>query len=228
MISKQSMPLVMTIVIITLIISIIGIARWSLRFCDDDRIISTSVTTEQIDDQGLNETERNVLEQLSNYISLQTKQLKKEYNTQTIYFNFLRIYLSSEGVNLSTDNAGEIEKLIQDGVGLVDLEKETDLHKMSYDGRKVAEHLLKQIYKLSGLNLLINAEGNIEEITDLSGNSIYKEQNTKEEAGFRFDALIITLVVIQAMFYVCFAVAKKNQLFKKGGDYDGLDEKGIA
>ena len=219
---------VMTIIIMLLIVSIIGVGRWSLRFCGGNRCITVSAVTTQIDDPGLNKTEIGILRRLTGYLGLQSIQISKDMNTQAAYFNNLKMYFCMEGVDLNSEIAFRIEELIQNGEALVQLENERDFNHMSYDGQIMAEYILKQIYRLCGLELLLASDGKIEKITDLSGVVIYQGKNTKEEAGFQLDALFITLVLIQTMFCVCFAIAKKNQIFKKGGEYDGLNEKGIA
>ena len=139
---------VMTIIIMLLIVSIMGVARWSLRFRGENQSVKVSTISAQIEDPGLNETEINILRKLMEYLGLQSVQINDEMNTQAVYLNNLKLYFCKDGVDLNVDDAFRIEALIQDGEALVQLENERDYNNMSYDGQILAEYILKQIYRL--------------------------------------------------------------------------------
>ena len=99
---------------------------------------------------------------------------------------------------------------------------------MSIEGRKFIIHIYEEIYNLCGLNITFDAESNIEKIVDQSGAVIYQNTGAQSQPQIHIDALIITSTFILVLITLCFIIARKNQLFIKGGRYDGFDEKEYA
>ena len=226
--NKLTMPLIITISILIAIVSIVIIARGSLKTNEWKSIPTISSNIVLVEDNGLNESEKRVLTILSDWIELPNNPLDKDNDTYTIYLNYLKEYLSSSEVELSTYKALEMEDLIKSRNEIMYLEKESDINKMSFDGREVTIYIFEQIYELCGLKLVFGTERDIEQIADLSGNVIYLKANPLQQTGFQVDALVITLTSILTLFGICIIIAKKNQLFVKGVRYDGFDEKEFA
>ncbi len=226
--NKRFIPLIMTIIVMIFIVCIMGVAKLSLKINKEKSVPTTSVKIELMNEVGLNVSEMKVLVNLAGLLKISDNIEGEDNRIQSIYYNYLSKYFSSSGVELSTNAADKIQELIKDSDTLNRIEKENDIDRMSFDGREVAIYILKQIYELSGLKLVINIEGYIEQIADQSGNIIYQTNNPQGQMGFQVNALIIILTIILTLFSICFIIAKRNQLFKKGVEYDGFNEKGIA
>lgn len=220
------MAFVMTIVVLIFIISIIGIARLSIKF--NNKYVKSKASEELTikDKNGLNEREVDILESLASSIFLTKRKTDGNTDVMAIYFNNLNAYYRDSAVDLGKTAADDIAKLIRSMDELIRIEDKTDIGRMSYDGREVAIYILQKIYEMSGLRLLINSQGVIEQITDQTGIVIY--QYPQEPLLFRLDTLIIVVMLILVLLSICIIIAKRNQLFEKGGEYDGFKEKGIA
>ncbi|HKL98318.1 MAG TPA: hypothetical protein VJZ06_00260 [Mobilitalea sp.] len=223
--NKQAILTIMTTCIMIAIISIVTIARGSMKAKELESVPTMSSYIELTQDNGLNISEKRVLMMLSDWKELHNKSMDLENNTNEVYFNYLKEYLRKSEVVLSTDKAHEIEDLIKGRNTIIHREKESDIKKMSIDGRKVTIYIFKQIYKLCGLKLAFSSERDIEQIVDMSGNVIYLKTGPLLQSEIQFDVLVITLTLILTLFGICIFIAKKNQLFIRSGRYYGFNEK---
>ncbi len=222
---RKSAPLSMTIIIMVFIISIMGVAKWSLTMgmeidaqADADQAMFKPGT-------GLNEPEQQVLHKLSRLIGDVRKDKDSKSITENIYYECLLEHYRNYGMDLTSAAAANIDRLISDGNKLLLLENGRQITEMSFDGREVAIHIFKKIYRFSGLKLGINPDGTIDKIENSTG-ELYYENNFNEPEEFRLDMLIIILMVLGMLLVVCIVITKRNQLFVKGEEY--INEKGIA
>jgi hypothetical protein len=222
------MPPLITISILFTIVCIITIARGSLITNDD---ISTSTRASNVEfskNNELNESEKVVLVMLANGVKFFEEQQSIKDNKLSIYVRYLKEYLSSSGVNLSTVEAKEIINKIISMNAVYFLERETDLKKMSLDGRGMLINISEHIYELCGLRLIHNMQGDIVQISDTTGKYIYVNDNPMEQDSFHMKILIIILSTLAILLSICIIIAKKSQLFMKDGIYDGFKEKEFA
>jgi hypothetical protein len=223
-----SMPPILSLCIVTFIVSFILIARGLFDIGQEE--VSIPAFSNNIiisDDRELNRSEQEILSMLSSSNMLPNS--KNHENTiDSIFYITLQEYLSSSEVYLTSHQAIRIEEKIVDLQEIMRSEGETDFTKMSLEGKKVAIYISEQIYELCNLKLMINMEGNIEKISDISGNIIYANDVPVSRLGFQINVLIITLTSMATLLSICIIIAKKNQLFIKEVVYDGFDEERFA
>jgi hypothetical protein len=165
---------------------------------------------------------------LYDWIQVPDQSKDNKNDIDTLYFKYLKEYLSSSGIDLDNGKADEIEDLIISRNKIMDLENADNLQEMSYDGSKITIYIYQQIYKLCGLELTFDTKTDIAQIVNPSGGVIYQKNNPVKQSGFHVDALVITLSSLILLFGICMVITRKNKLFIKGGRYDGFDEKKYA
>lgn len=229
-ISKAGMmSMLMTMAAMLVIVSIIGVARFSLKV-GGISVEKDSAQTVTINDRtGLNEGEIKILKNLAVSMRLTEARMNVKGNRDTfsLYYGYLEKHYRSTEFQMDNETAVQMNELIDDMNELILLEKQYRISDMTLDGREVAVHILGRIYELSGLELVIDNEGNIEQISDLADSVLYR--NTQQEpTDFRYDTLILIVTVVLVMISICFNIARRNRLFEKGGEFGGIKEKRIA
>lgn len=223
------LSLLMTIMVLLFIVSIIGTARLSLKFsgaatdkCAPSQVMITDRT-------GLSGTEADILEKLAGSLGITESGLERKGGTDPfgIYYQYLEEQYRNTGFLLDKNDVTQINELINDLDELIHLEQQSQIGNMSLDGREVAVYILGEIYGLSGLKLEINNEGEIGQISDPAGKVLY-QYSLGQQTEFRYDALVIIVAVILILISICFRVARRQQLFEKGGEFGGIKEKRIA
>jgi len=179
------------------------------------------------DEKELNTPEQEILSMLSSSNMLPNYN-NQENTTNSIFYKTLQEYLSSSEVYLTSNKAHQIEDKIIDLQEIMSSEGETDFAIMSLEGKKVAIYISEQIYELCDLKLVLDMEGNIEEISESSGDIIYTKYTPVSQDGFQIKVLIIILASMTTLLSICIIIAKKNQLFMKEVVYDGFDEERFA
>ncbi len=214
---KRNMPPLILICTLIAILCIPVVARGSIN--TKARSIPTLAGyTNLIEDSGINESERIVLNML-NSISLD----------KDIYVKYLNEYLSNSEVDLGREDAYEAIDKIEDMIAIMNLEKKSNIEEMSLDGRGVSILLSEQIYKICGLKLVHNIQGDIITISDTTADTfLYVNDNTNNEVSFHLYVLVIILLVLAILLGLCIFITRKNQLYVKDGGYDGFIEKGFA
>lgn len=225
---NRIIPHIFTILILILMITFIIISKSIVMHESQAKDIPTLLTNINFTgNKELNPSEGKILSML--YSSCRGYELSNsESKMYLLYKETLRKHLCNTGVNLSTSTATEVEEKIINLQEIWSSEKYRDITHMSVDGSKIAKYLSKQIYELCGLKLEYSIEGNITEITDQSGGLLYTYNQPDRQENIQFDALVITLVVIVTLLCFCIMIAKRNQLFVKGVEYDGFDEERFA
>jgi hypothetical protein len=210
------------------IVSFVVIARGAFKTNNEE--ISIPVMSDNLivsGDTELNTSEREILTLLSSVVKLPSQ--KDQGNTTNyIYYNTLQEYLGSSGIYLTTHQAELIKDEIATMHVIMSSEEVTDFTKLSVDGKEVFLYISEQIYELCGLKLVSNMDGDIEKISDSSGNIIYTMKVPASQVGFQIDVLIVTVAAMVTLLCICFTIAKKNQLFIKEVIYDGFDEERFA
>jgi hypothetical protein len=222
------MPPVLTIgllIVMTCFISIVkGVIHNSHEEVSIPALSSNYVISDNVE---INTSEQAILTMLSSVLTL-SEQTEQRNDSNGLYYKTLQEFLSSEGVDLTTIQARNLKEKIIDMQEIINYEGQTDFSKMSLDGRSVITYISKEIYELCGLGLLLDGEGEIEKISDLSGNILYIKAVPASLNDFQIEALVITLSFIIILFSICYIISKKNQLFNKEVKYDGFDEERFA
>jgi len=218
--SKRKMPPLLTICILFAIVCIVVIARGKLTTNEEKSIPALTNDIVLLENDELSTSERVVITSLLSGVELIDSQQDVKDNNYRMYVNYLKEYLSSSGVDLSTTNANKVVDDIKGINAIISLEKESNFMKMSLDGRGVAIHIFEKVYQLCGLKLVYNMQGTIIRISDVLGNFIYVKDIPVTRAGFQFNALVMTIVVLAALYSLCIMIAKKNQLFMKEEVYN--------
>lgn len=221
--SKSSALPRITVYALILIVCIIAIARVSLA-TKDEISIETYASKEFIKDSNLNESENVIINMLYNVGSLSGMQAK---NINDKYVIYLKNYLGSAKVELGRATVDKVVDKINDLIAIIKLEQESDIKKMSLDGRGVAINIIEQIYKLCGLKLEHNIQGDIRQISDAEGNTLYSSNSLIQKEAFDLNSIVIIVAMWACLFTICILIAKKNQLYIKDGTYE-LDQKGFA
>jgi hypothetical protein len=225
---KHLMPPVLTYCILIFLVSFVVIARGAFATNSEENSIPTLSNTIIVSGETeLNTSEREVLSLLSSVVKL-PNQKEQGKTTNYIYYNTLQEYLGSSEVYLNTHQAELIKDEIATMHAIMSSEEVTDFTKLSLDGKKVFIYISEQIYELCGLKLVSNMDGDIEKISDSSGNVIYAKKVSASQVGFQVNVLIVTVTVMVTLLSICFTIAKKNQLFIKEVIYDGFDEERFA
>jgi uncharacterized membrane protein len=225
--SKQIiMPPLLSICILFTIVCI-GVIAGRVTTKEEFSIETISANDQILENKQLNESEKVILSLLtSNNNEADTKVSKdSEYE---IYVKNLQEYLSKTEVSLTKEQGNIAARKIVEMNGIMDLEKENDIRKMSLDSREIAISLSKEIYETCGLKLTYNLKGEIIRIYDKAGKFHYLNESQINQSGFQFDALMITLVVIVSLLFICVFIAKKHQLYMKDVRYDGFNEERYA
>lgn len=213
---KRNMPPLILICTLIAILCIPVVARGSIN-TKAMSIPTLAGYTKLIDDNGINESERIVLNMLNSISS-----------DNVIYVQYLNEYLSNSKVDLAREDAYEAIDKIEDMIAIMNLEKKSNIEEMSLDGRGVFILLSEQIYKICGLKLVHNIQGDIVKISDAADNFLYVNDNTNNEVSFHPYVLVIILLVLAVLLGICIIITRKNQLYVKDGGYDGFIEKGFA
>lgn len=211
---KSSTLSIITIGVVFAIIGIVVIARGSIATNDKISIPALQMYSELYEDEELSESERTILNLLSSGEKTLKNNQKKESYIQRTYVKYLKDYFCRPEIDLSKTCTSEVEKIIVHMFAVMNVEKETDLNKMSLDGRGVVLQLFEQLYKLCGLKLVHNLRGNIIQISDISGNFIYSYRPVNP-VRIHLKELIILLTAMTGLFSLVVIIARKNQLFMK-------------
>ncbi len=196
---------------------------------DEAKLPTIEERNEEEQQEEINPYEMTIINKISygNTIENNNSNLEdeKEYY---IYVKYLKDYLSTAGVDIDKAQADQIVGKTLDLVKIMTLEQNNCFHKMSLDGREIAIQLAKEIYELCGLEITFDLKGNILQISDNSECTIYQNKSSKQHNKFQIKIFLIILLIIILMFGNCVFIAKKNKIFVKGGEYDGLKNKGYA
>jgi hypothetical protein len=226
---NNSVLMGITIIVIFAVVCVIAISRKSMEKRSDEAAAVFSAQNGPDFEGAYNETELQILKlladspRLTNSIGsgLDNSWSLTHYYTLADYFNRCDIILNSHDVD-------RIGKLIRGETEILQFETVPDLNRISLDGRKFILYIYEEIYNLCGLNITFDSENNIGKITEENGVVIYQRNVDKNQQVLHPEALFITVFLIISLTALCFIIAKKNQLFIKGGRYDGFDEKEYA
>ncbi|MBH1939364.1 hypothetical protein I5677_00490 [Mobilitalea sibirica] len=224
---KRSMLPFITIFILIAIISVIHIAKLLNKVDQNRSIPAISNYSDVSRKDGLNDAEMSLMNQLSDLV-INLGSTHSQNSQYHIYYNYLNQHLRNEKVDLSIDISYKAQLLVNDLINVLGLESRKDLKDMSFDGRRVVVYLSEEIYKLCGLSIDINVEGEITQISDSKGHNLYISNNAKNNSKLNIDALMIILGIILTLIITCIIIARKNRLFVKEVIYNGFDEKEFA
>ncbi|HHV10570.1 MAG TPA: hypothetical protein GXX75_09880 [Clostridiales bacterium] len=216
----------MTIIVMASIVGIIVMARLTLRDGGYSQRVFKKAGDTPIREEGLTSEEEEILLQLQDMLEI--GQVPAPETMTGMYYYYLKQYFLREDVRLDKDTMERIRGELRHAKELTLLEKNADPGKMSCDGRTVARFLYMDIYRLSGLRIRINSEGEIEEIAKPSGELIFEKKFPEAPGSLHFEVAGVVLMVLGVLFLICLLTYKKGQIFEKGGDCREYNAKRIA
>lgn len=226
--NKCIMPPALTIGLFIALFSFIIITRVLIHRSNEEISIPAQSKNISISENSdLNQSEVTILSMLWKVLDLSNQKEQGEASN-LLYYRVLEEHFSNDDVNMNSSQALDMKDKIDDMREIINSERQTDISNMSLDGRKIAIYIVKQVYAICGLQLDLTMEGNIEKITNQSGNTIFQKTVPTNHEVFQMNALIITIVLALTLFSICFLIAKKNQLFNKDVIYDEFDEERFA
>lgn len=128
----------------------------------------------------------------------------------TIYFKQLYEHLGKADFTLGTKNAKLAEEQLIKLDEIILLEGDNDPGKMSVAGKESSLQILREIYRLCGLDLEPNFDGEILWIKDLEGNILYKDRTSESKESFRVNALLFILSILIILFLYLLKIDRKN------------------
>jgi hypothetical protein len=223
------MALFMTISVLILIVSVMGVAKLSLKISEAGREQGAAQAFTMEDKTGLNVLEADILLKMADAMELSRVTETGAGGTKYYapYFEYLMQYYRNNDLKFNKEAVTRINGLINDMNELIHLEESSQISEMSLDGREVYIYILEQVYELSGLEVIINSDGDIEQVSDQTGSVIYQDK-PEQQTIFQVNSLIIIVSAIVVMISICCAIARRNQLFEKDVEYHGVKEKRVA
>jgi hypothetical protein len=217
---------ILTILITAIIIAMAGVIRVRVKAEKVELPIESSKIA--YEEAKLYLSESQILSTLMNGEEDMKRLPEIDAGTLPIYINCLKSYLDITELSMSQATYAQLKDKIVELIEIMNIEQENDFTKMSLDGRAVAVDIAGQIYKLCGLELFTDMDGNIKQVADPSGNLIYQSENMVSVYHFQITVFIITISIILLLLIVIFLIGKKNNLFQKEVSYDEFDEKRFA
>lgn len=205
-----------TIGVLLVIVCIVITAKISLLESTDKRI-EAYTNKVNIKDDNLNETDNvilNILIDTAFTSNFQSTALREKY------YEYLKGYLGSAKMHIGTETLYQLEDKMKDIDAIMNLEKESDIKKMSLDSREIVLNMTEQIYKDCGLKLVHNLYGGIQKVSDIKGNYFYFGESLFEQENFDFTIFLFVLDIFLFLFNICLYIAIKNQLFIKEEIYE--------
>lgn len=220
--------LFITAVMLLVMIAMIAVTKRNIKTDSIETFHTGLADTELLTKPELNVPETKVLLSISDWADA-TGTSSDQRGTYQIIYHCLREHYESPGVDISADSAVVILEMVSSRNEIVNMERETQLNRMSFDAREMVMHLLKKICEVSGLKLMMNESGDIEKITDTAGHIIYQKENLDSETGFQLGTVFIILTLLVFLFVICIFISKKSQIMVvKGRGYHGIDEEEYA
>lgn len=224
---RKIMPPVITFLVLAIIICTMGITRVAVKTdrmnTDKQSNVSSVTGTDSVYDHRYE-----IVSMLISNSETMSSLSKDENNTYIIYDYFLRDRLCNPDIELNNTQLKELKEKIIEIYNIMKLEGVKDFTKMSFDGRAVAIHLAGQIYEICGMKLETDINGNIERISDLTGNAIYIQSGKPTHYSFHIYTFIITVSIIIMLLCLILFIGRKSQLFGKDGVNNGFNEKRYA
>lgn len=155
------------------------------------------------------------------------KFFKEAYKLDS-YLVYIQEYIRTSDVKLNTDDEARKEHLFQELKTIANLEKVTNIQDMSIDGREIAISLIKNIYNVYGIDISFGLDGEIQNVKDPLGNSIYHNDEKTLEMEFQVIHLIIVISINLILLGLSIFIYIKSKISVKDGDIYGLDEKRYA
>lgn len=209
------------ILIAVIIIGVVGRKGLNINKPESTSVISQNIIHDDMND----ETDEIISMQLRETSDNQL--YESTYNLGS-YMIYLQEYLRDAEVNLSVENETKKENLLQELMIIGNLEKKNNVQHMSIDGREIAISLLKNIYKIYGVNIEFGMDGEIQMVDDQLGNIIYQNGDKTMKIELQLIHLSIVVCLILILFCLSIFIGRKNKIMVKDGGLDGFDEKEYA
>lgn len=216
--------------ILIAIISIGVAARKSISIYKQDSI---PVISQKLIYNDVNDTDYNTDNTDGVITSMQLsessyKQLYTDTYNLGSYLAHLQDYIGASDIHLDVDNEMKKEHLLHELMIIANLEKKNNIQHMSIDGREMATSLIKNIYQVYGIDITFGMDGEIQSVEDNAGNLLYRNTDRTIELEFQVIHLAIVVCIVLLLFGISILLTRKNKIFIKEGDFNGLDEKKYA
>ena len=222
---KKLMPPLLMRLIIVFIICFIVFARALANPDHKETSIPVWSTVSGINQEVRAETEEDVVNYLSKFLRL--LELQENGKRKEVLYGLLLNKLRDRITDMPDENLELLFNRVTHIQMILDQEKRGEFMNMSLEGRQLILYIFNDIFELSGFQVTINLDGEIEKITDSMGVLMYSHAQT-DLSGIQGKELVIVLSIILLALLVCILIAKKNQLFRKEVAYDGLNKKQYA
>ncbi len=222
---KKLMPPLLMRLIIVFIICFIVFARALANPDHKETSIPVWSTVSGINQEVRAETEEEVVNYLSKILRLLA--IQENGRRKEALFGLLLNKIRDRITDMPDENLELLYNRVMDMQMIIDQEKAGEFMNMSLEGRRLIIYISNDIFELSGLQVTINLDGEIEKITDSTGVLVYSHTQA-DLSGIQGKGLVIVLSIILFALLVCILIAKKKQLFRKEVIYDGLNKKQYA
>jgi hypothetical protein len=148
--------------------------------------------------------------------------------TDISYLKYLQNHIRASGVRLGTDIEKKRDDLIRELMIVTKLEDKKDIQQMSIDAREISVGIIKDIYRLYGINIIFDTDKEGYRVEDKAGNIIYHSSPRVIKADLNlFNGVIVACFALVFVGLSIFMTVK-NKICIKDGDFDGLNEKEYA
>lgn len=223
--SKKVMPSYMMIIILIFIICYIFIARTVENPLHKDNSITVSSIGMSANEGVEKESQKEMKKQITTVLMMFGMQYgNTEHETG---YNILLNEIKNDVIDLSGESLQRVNNSMIDMQKIIDQEKTNKFINMSLEGRKRIIHIIKEIFKIYGYHIVVNLNGDIENISDYSGVLVYSKSQFGI-SGTQYKVFVLILLLVFLALIICILIANKNQLFKKDVRYDGINKKRYA
>ncbi len=226
-ITKDLMPTWWSLSILLFLVSFVIITRVLTLVYQEEAVIPAFSSNVISYDNGLSQTELETLVQLSSVFRCRESNEKTNDNDRILYDTF-EAYLKGNVIAISSTKAKQAFEMIDNLKEIVKLEGDNEYENMSLEGRNVFLNITKEFYQLYDLDLIINVNGDVHSITDSAGHILYFQDTVSNITIAQVKAILIITLTAFILLLLCILFARKNHLFKKEVNYDGIDKERYA
>lgn len=218
--NRRYVVAIITICVITSVICLAAVTRSSVQNYNTKSIQAVT----KINNISQEEKASVLLQDLE----LAIKKVATDEYIQPDYLTYIQEYISTSHVDIKDQNVDEFMKRVDELQYILMIENEIHLRDMTIDGREIVKNLLEQIYKLWGMDIQYNLNGEITLVIDREGNTIYRNVEPSIQGEFHLELLLIIVTLIITLLSLAIIISQKRRIFVKEGMFDGFDEQNYA
>lgn len=218
--NRRYVVAIITICVITSVICLAAVTRSSVQNYNTKSIQAVT----KINNISQEEKASVLLQDLE----LAIKKVATDEYIQPDYLTYIQEYISTSHVDIKDQYVDEFMKRVDELQYILMIENEIHLRDMTIDGREIVKNLLEQIYKLWGMDIQYNLNGEITLVIDREGNTIYRNVEPSIQGEFHLELLLIIVTLIITLLSLAIIISQKRRIFVKEGMFDGFDEQNYA